>query len=94
MLEAELLKKITLKSTVVLLLVIGTGAILLMLGSGKIPAENKDYFEIALGSWITWAGMAVKRVLDGSDASDAKNDTIAALSGAVVTAQATDPVKP
>jgi hypothetical protein len=39
----------------------------------------------------------VKRVLDGSDSSDAKNSTIATLSNAVVTAQAlpapAEPVK-
>lgn len=89
---------IDLKGSVVLILVIGAGLLLLMLGYGQIPGPNKDYFEIALGAWISWAGMAVKRVLDGSDSSDQKNDTIAALSGAVVTAQglpAADPaVKP
>ena len=87
MLEAELAKKITLKASVVLLLVVGSGILLLMLGSGTIPAENRDFFNFALGAWVSWAGMAVKRVLDGTDSSDQKNDTISALTDAVATAQ-------
>ena len=82
-----MLDKINLKGAVVLLLVVGAGLILLMLGSGTIPAENRDFFNIALGGWLTWTAMAVKRVLDGSDSSDAKTATIARLSDAVVTAQ-------
>lgn len=88
MLEAEIAKKITLKGAIVLLLVLGSGALLLLLGSGTIPPDNRDFFNIALGSWLTWTAMAIKRVLDGSDSSDAKNDTIATLTDAVATAQA------
>lgn len=87
--------KINLKDLVVLILVVGSGLVLLMLGHGTIPAENRDFFNIALGGWLTWTAMAVKRVLDGTDSSDSKNDTIANLTSAVVTAQAspapTDP---
>ena len=82
-----MLDKINLKGAVVLLLVVGAGLSLLMLGSGTIPAENRDFFNIALGGWLTWTAMAVKRVLDGSDSSDAKTATMARLSDAVVTAQ-------
>jgi hypothetical protein len=59
-----------------------------MLGSGTIPEANRDFFNFALGAWVSWAGMAVKRVLDGSDSSDQKNQAISDLSSAVVTAQA------
>lgn len=85
---------INLKGAVVLILVVGAGLILLMLGSGTIPTENRDFFNFALGAWVSWAGMAVKRVLDGSDAGDAKNTTIANLTSAVVSAQASPPVRP
>lgn len=82
------MQNINLKGAVVLLLLIGSGVILLMLGSGTIPVENRDFFNFGLGAWVSWAGMAVKRVLDGSDSSDQKNDAISNLSAAVVTAQA------
>lgn len=82
------LRTISLKAAVVLLLVLGAGGLLLLLGSGTIPAENRDFFNIALGSWLSWTAMAVKRVLDGSDASDAKNDTIAAQAQALAKAPA------
>lgn len=82
-----MLSQINLKGAVVLLLLVGSGVLLLMLGSGVIPPENRDFFNFALGAWVSWAGMAVKRVLDGTDSSDSKNDTIATLSSAVVTAQ-------
>lgn len=77
-----------LKGIVTLVLLGGGGIVLFQLGSHTIPDANRDFFNIALGSWLTLMAMAVKRVVDGTDASDTKNDTIAALSGAVVTAQA------
>lgn len=86
-----LIATITLKSIVVLILVIGAGFVLLMLGSGTIPNENRDFFNIALGGWLSWTAMAVKRVLDGSDSSDAKNATIDQLSTAVTTAMTLPP---
>jgi hypothetical protein len=81
------LNRITLKASVVLILILGAGAAMLMLGHNVVPNENRDFFNIGLGGWLAWTAMAVKRVLDGTDSGDAKNDTIAALSGAVVTAQ-------
>lgn len=89
-----LIATITLKAMVVLILVIGAGVVLLMLGSGTIPNENRDFFNIALGGWLSWTAMAVKRVLDGSDASDAKNDTINTLTSAVKTAMTLPPAQP
>lgn len=74
---------VNLKSIIVLLLVVGSGLLLLLLGSGTIPPDNRDFFNIALGSWLTWTAMAVKRILDGSDSSDAKNDTISAQAQAL-----------
>lgn len=91
---SNLLDRITLKAAVVLILILGAGAAMLMLGHSVVPNENRDFFNIGLGGWLAWTAMAVKRVLDGSDASDAKNDTIANLSGAVVTAQALPSIEP
>lgn len=85
--------KINLKGAVVLLLVAGAGLVLLMLGHGTIPTENRDFFNIALGAWLSWTAMAVKRVLDGSDASDAKNDTIA-VQAQTIAAQAAPAAPP
>lgn len=81
---------VSLKGATVLLLVVGSGVVLLMLGHGTIPLENRDFFNIALGAWLSWTAMAVKRVLDGSDSSDAKTATIADQAK-VIAAQAAAP---
>lgn len=80
------------KDIVVLLLVAGTGLILLQLGRGTVPEENRDFFNIGLGAWLTWGGMAVKRILDGSDSSDAKNETIARQAAALAPKDAAAPL--
>lgn len=97
MVEADIVNRITLKGVVVLLLVVGSALLLLLLGSGTIPPDNRDFFNIALGSWLTWTAMAIKRILDGSESSEQKNNTIAALTDAVTMAQTLPPpdsVKP
>lgn len=74
---------ISLKGAVVLILLVGAGTAMLMLGHSVVPAENRDFFNIGLGAWLAWTAMAVKRVLDGSDTSDVKNDTINAQAQAL-----------
>lgn len=75
--------QISLKAAIAVVLIVGTAAIMLQLGRGAVPAENRDLFNIALGSWLTWGAMAVKRLFDSTEASDIKNSTINAQAQAL-----------
>lgn len=68
--------EISLNAVMAVVLIAGTVLIMLQLGRGAIPSENRDLFNIALGIWLTWGSMAVKRLFEGSASSDQKNDTI------------------
>lgn len=78
--------RISLKAAIAVVLVLGTVGIMLQLGRGAFPQENRDLFNIALGSWLTWGGMAVKRLFDSTESSDLKNATINAQAAALATA--------
>jgi hypothetical protein len=82
---------LSLKAVLAVVLVVGSAIMLLMLATGQVPPQNKDFFEIAQGAWLAWAAMAVKRVFDGSDSSDSKNETINQLAKATNTAMALPP---
>lgn len=81
--------KISLKAVIAIALIVGAAAIMLQLGSGEVPPANRDLFNFALGSWFTWGTIAVKRLFEGSDSSDQKNETIKAQAQAL-SSQATN----
>lgn len=89
-----LIAKITLKGLLALILVAGTGFLLAQLGNGSVPKDNRDFFDIALGAWVAWGAMAVKRVFDGSDSSDEKNATITEQAKAINTAMSLPAAEP
>lgn len=81
-----LIAKFSLKGLLAILMVGGSLGLIGMLGSGVVPKDNHDFFEMALSAWITLTTLAVKRVFDGTDSSDQKNQTIDNLTSAVHTA--------
>lgn len=84
------LPQISLKAVIALALIVGAAGIMLQLGRGEVPSPNRDLFNFALGSWFTWGTIAVKRLFEGSDSSDVKNDTINAQANALAASQATN----
>jgi hypothetical protein len=72
------------KELIAIILVVGTLAIFPMLAFCEIKPANRDLLNFLLGTWAT-GGFAVimKRMFDGTDSSDTKNNTIASMAAAL-----------
>lgn len=78
------MKDFDLKGLIALIVVVGTLIIFGMLATLTIPDKNRDLLNFMLGVWGT-GGFAVimKRIFDGTDSSDTKNQTIASMANAM-----------
>ena len=72
------------KGIIAIIVVLGTLIMFGVLSTMKIPPENRDLLNFMLGFWGT-GGFAVimKRIFDGTDSSDATNQTIATMANAM-----------
>lgn len=86
--------KLSSKTVLAVVMILGTLILLTLLFFGSVPTANRDFFNMTLGAWLAWTAMAVKRIFDGSDSSDQKNETISNLASATNTAMTLPPAEP
>lgn len=73
-----------LKGVSTLIVIGGTVALFVLLAFVNMPDKNRDLFNVLLGVWLgSGFSVVAKRLFDGTDSSDAKNETIQTLAASV-----------
>lgn len=82
------------RALIAVFLIVGT---LLMFGAlvfFEIPDGNREMVLSLLGAWTLGVGLMLKRIFEGSDSSDKKNDIIATQAAALATPDPAPPATP
>lgn len=64
-------------------LILGTLLMFIVLAVHEIPDGNREMVLGLLGAWTLGVGLMLKRMFEGSDSSDKKNDIIASQAAAL-----------
>lgn len=79
------------RAMIAVFLIVGTLGMFLVLAFVEIPDGNREMVLSLMGAWTLGVGLMLKRMFEGSDSSDKKNEIIATQAAALSAPPAPEP---